>query len=113
MEPFIHRDYIPRHLLPAFEKGLKTSTNWEQLITQTVLATEVNDTYNYKDEVIKEGEDSNAAMEDRDFEESSTIMSVMEEGGFEEIEKKLEWDFVSSRQIRWWKRWEMRNASQL
>jgi hypothetical protein len=113
MEPFVHRDNIPRHLLPVFKKGLKTSTDWEQLITQTVLAAEVNDTYDYKDEVIKEEEDNDAAMEDRDFEECFTIMSVMEEGGFEEIEIKLEWDFVSSCQIRWWKRWEMRNASQL
>jgi hypothetical protein len=102
MEPFIHRDNIPCHLLPVFEKNLKMSTDWVHLITKTVLETEeVNDTY-YEDEDIKEGEEVNdAAMEDRDFEESSTIMSVMEEGEFEEIEIKLEWDYKEIENSDW------------
>ncbi len=101
VEPFIHRDNITRHLLPVFEKGLKTSTNWEQLITQTVLAAEVNNTYDYKDEVIKEEEDNNTTMEDRDFKESSTIMLVIEEGGFEVIEIKLKWDYEETESSNW------------
>ncbi len=102
MEPFIHRDNIPCHLLPAFEKNLKTPTNWEHLITKTVLeAEEINDTY-YKDEGIKKGEeDDDTAMEDRDFEESSTIMLAMEEGEFEEIKIKLEWDYEEIENSDW------------
>jgi hypothetical protein len=65
-------------------------------------AEEINDTY-YKDEGIKEGEEDNdAAIEDRDsFEESSTIMSAMEEGEFEEIKIKLEWDYEEIENSDW------------
>ncbi len=102
MESFIYRDNIPRHLLPVFEKNLKMSTDWEHLITKTVLEVEeINDTY-YKDEGIKEGEeDDGTAMEDRDFEESSTIMLAMEEGEFEEIKIKLKWDYEEIENSDW------------
>jgi hypothetical protein len=64
-------------------------------------AEEINNTY-YKDEGIKEGEeDDDAAMEDRDFKESSTIMSAMEEGEFEEIKIKLEWDYEEIENSDW------------
>jgi hypothetical protein len=78
------------------------STNWEHLITKTVLeAEEVNDTY-YKDEGIKEEEeDDDATMEDRDFKESSTIMLAMEEGQFEEIKIKLKWDYKEIENSDW------------
>ncbi len=68
---------------------------------KTLLAAEFNNSYDYKDEVIKEEEDNNAAMEDRDFKESSTIMLVMEEGIFEEIEIKLEWDYEEIESSDW------------
>jgi hypothetical protein len=102
MEPFIHRDNIPCHLLPVFGKNLKTSTDWEHLIMKTVLeAEEFNGTY-YKDEGIKEGEEDNdAAMEDRDFKESSTIMSAIEEGEFEVFKIKLEWDYKEIENSDW------------
>jgi hypothetical protein len=101
MEPFNYRNNIPRHLLPMFKKGLKTSTDWEQFITKTVLSVEVKDADDYEDEVIKEEEDHNATMVDRDFEESSTIMSGMDEGEFEDIEIKFEWDYEELKDSNW------------
>jgi hypothetical protein len=74
MEPFIHRDNVPCHLLTIFEKGLKSPTNWEQLITEAVLCVEVKNTTDKECNATKEEEDHDTTREDRDFEESSTIM---------------------------------------
>jgi hypothetical protein len=86
MDPFIYWDNVPRHLLTIFEKGLKSATHWEQLITEAVLCVEVKNTTDKEGNATKEEEDHSAAMEDRDFEESSIIMLGMDGVEYEDIE---------------------------
>ena len=80
---------------------MKTSTNWEQLITKTVLSVEVKDADDYEDEAIKVEEDHNVAMEDRDCEESSTIMLGMDKREFEDFKIKFEWDYKELEDSDW------------
>jgi hypothetical protein len=92
MEPFIHRDNVPHHLLSTFKKGMKTSTNWEQLIVQTLMAVETMEANNYEDKAIKGEEDQDDTIEDNEFKENFTIMSGMGEVEFEDIKIKFEWE---------------------
>jgi hypothetical protein len=92
MEPFNRRDNIPHHLLSTFKKGMKTLTDWEQLIVQTMMAVKTVEANDYKDKAIKGEEDQDDTMEDNEFEENSTIMSRMDKGEFEDIEIKFEWE---------------------
>jgi hypothetical protein len=92
VEPFIHRDNVPHHLLSTFKKGMKTSTDWEQLIVWTMMAVETMEADNYKDKAIKGEEDQDDMMEDNEFKENSTIMLGMDEGEFKDIEIKFEWE---------------------
>jgi hypothetical protein len=62
MEPFIHRDNIPCHLLTIFEKRLKSLTNWEQLIMEAVLCVEVENTTDKEGDFTKEEEDHNTGL---------------------------------------------------
>ncbi len=56
------------------------------------MASEAEETNDYKDKGIKEEEDPDATIEEDEFKENSTIMSGMDKGKFEDIEIKFEWE---------------------
>jgi hypothetical protein len=90
MEPFIHRDNSPHHLLTIFEKGLKSAADWGQLVREAVICDEGKRNTEEECGATKEEEDHVAAMEDGDFEESSTIMLGMDEVEYDDIEISIE-----------------------
>ncbi len=65
------------------------------------MCAEVEDNMDKEGEGTKEEEDHNAAMEDRDFEESLTIMSEIDEVEYEDIEINIDWDYKELEDSDW------------
>jgi hypothetical protein len=98
MRPFDHKDNVPSQLLPTFLKGIKTQSEWTQLIIDTILGDFKSRNYYANDATApKEGEDfgeedpnGNEPMEEAGFDEESTISLCVEGGDFDGMEVDIE-----------------------
>ncbi len=100
MEPFIHRDNIPRQLLATFDKGMKTAAEWESLITHAVL---IGSTIENKDKAdnVPRGEEQDIYGMDEEFDETSTIVSGTDEDEYDALEINIEWDYKEPGDSDW------------
>lgn len=81
MTPCIKLDDVPSYLLLKFEKGEESGDEWEKIIEKALKYDE--------DEDIKGDDDEDTTDESED---NSTIMSGMDEGYYEDVEIKFDWD---------------------
>ncbi len=91
MEPFIHLDNIPHHLLLQFEKGVMFAAGWEDLISEAVLYDTMDNHANRKKEDQAPGNDS---LDDGEFKDNSTIMSGMDECYYDDVMLRLASDEI-------------------
>jgi hypothetical protein len=89
MEPFIHLDNIPCHLLLQFEKGMMSAAGWGDLISEAVLYDAMDNYATTKKEDQAPGDNS---LDGREFKDNSTIMSGMDEGYDDDVKINFGWD---------------------
>ena len=82
MTPCINLDDMPSYLLLKFENGKESADEWEKIIDKALK-------YDGEEDIE---EDPDEEAEAEESEDNSTIMSGMDEGYYEDVEIKFDWD---------------------
>jgi len=85
MGPYVRLEDIPQHLLVKFETDKESAETWEGHIMEAIMYTEDEDDDDYK---MK----TNIEEDPEDFEDNSTIMSGMDEGYYDDVEIRFDWE---------------------